>query len=280
MALTRSFAIGDDARAAGELARSLAQRALAKEPDLAEAEVALAGLHLNTGNLVDAATSVARALKLAPTSADAQDICGSMLIELGSLHEGILRLQTSVALEPRLAYTAWRRARAYALLGDWERCDAIFADAPEDADGKNLYWLSRLRIALWRNEQDKAESFRRGIGGEKFFFLGISNAMCELLETGVVPSHAFSSIESWTRGATVRRLAFLDQLRAEMLAYAGDYRGALRAVGDAEAHGLFDISWVDACPLLDPLRSMPLFQALRTRIETRIAPAKLALAGT
>ena len=102
--------------------------------------------------------------------------------------------------------------------------------------------------------------------------------MCDLLETGVVPARAFDSISGWTKGATVRRLAFLDQLRAEMLAYAGDVRGALRAVGDAEAHGLFDLAWIDNCPLLEPLRAMPVYRALRTRIETRILPAKQALA--
>jgi serine/threonine-protein kinase len=76
-------------------------------------------------------------------------------------------------------------------------------------------------------------------------------------------------LDAWRANGTLRRRAFLSQLRAEILAFAGDISGAFEAVRAAEADGLFDVAWLERCPLFHEVCNVPGAGDLRLRIDER-----------
>ena len=42
--------------------------------------------------------------------------------------------------------------RARALLGEWDAVDAAFQRVPAEAAAKVAHWLTRIRLALWRDD--------------------------------------------------------------------------------------------------------------------------------
>ena len=279
MAMVRQFALEDCAHEAAAVARSLAERALELAPHVAEAHIALAGLGLNLGDATAAAGEIREALELAPAMGEAHDICGQLLIELGSLEQGIVSLQTAYALEPGLSHTQWRIARARALLGEWDRCDAMFEWVPDDEDGLNLYWLSRVRMSMWNRKTERAAAFRKALAVAPFFFRDFLLDISSMLETGVLPRTLLPMIDRWYERGTVRRRAFLAQMRAEVLAFAGHLEYAVLAIVQADCAALVDVAWLDHCPLLAPVRHDPRFIAVRERVNDRAAMALAALGG-
>ena len=278
-ALTRRFALQTNAESSAELARSLAERALLLSPHLAEARVVLAALNLNHGRPALATRELGVALALSPTLADAQDMAGHLLIELGPIEEGIDRLRAGITLEPRLVHTRWRIARALALLGRWDQCYAMFDRLPEADDARHLFWFTRARLAMWRGDSATVATFEHEIGEGGAYFCVLSNAMCRLTRGGSTADPVFAAIDSLEEGCNPRRFAFLEQLRAEMLARLGEHDGAVDAIERAEKAGLVDVSWLDRCPLLDPMRHGPRFQAVRAIVHARAQKALSALAS-
>lgn len=59
------------------------------------------------------------------------------------------------------------------------------------------------------------------------------------------------------RSGPIRRVAFNGQLRAEILLHVGRTEGALEALAASDAHRLFDIMWLERCPILELLRHHP-----------------------
>ncbi len=270
VALMRRFALEDAASDVAETAQKLAVRALALSPDRADAHVALAGLHLSRGELGDAARHLGRALTLAPTLADAQEMAGQLLIELGPLDEGVLRLEAAVALEPRLFEAQYRRARGLALRGDWSASDGVFRlFTPDNDDVCNAYWLTRIRLAMWRRQRSQADGFVREIGERKFYFRGLCLELCGLLARREGPRTILSRLDAFSMGASPRRRAFLAQIRAEVLAFAGETDDALDALATADSAGLLDLVWLDACPLFADLQDDVRFFSVRARVAAR-----------
>ena len=70
-------------------------------------------------------------------------------------------------------------------------------------------------------------------------------------------------------GGTARRRAFIHQFRAESYAMKRDTRRTLEALESASEAGLFDVQWLDHCPLFDTMRGMLRFEAVRRSAHTR-----------
>jgi hypothetical protein len=66
-----------------------------------------------------------------------------------------------------------------------------------------------------------------------------------------------------------RRRAFVGQLIAEAAAYSNDVQTALAMIEFAIGEGLFDLHWLDKCPLLDNVRADPGLAPLRAVIKKR-----------
>src|SRR5262249_893830 len=76
-----------------------------------------------------------------------------------------------------------------------------------------------------------------------------------------------------------RRRSFMGQLATEAAAYSGDLPVAFELVELAIAEGLFDLHWLDRCPLLGGMRADPKFASVRVRIKTRADAILDALYG-
>jgi serine/threonine-protein kinase len=281
MALMRRFGMAADEHVAS-LARSLAERALAQAPQLGEARVALVGLHLNAGELTQAAREARTMLARAPSSPDAHQLYGRILIELDRIERALRHLETARVLEPRLDLIRYDAARAHALLGDWGAADAAFDRAPTSDDELNPYWIFRARLCLWRRDRERAARVVPEAEATRPFALRRAVlALLALAVDGHVTPEMLAQVRQGAdeSGVVLRRRAFYLQLLTEVLVYAGQPDGALDALAASSDAELFDVAWLDRCPLLDPLRRDPRFAPIRRAVSDRAAAMRAILEG-
>ena len=79
--------------------------------------------------------------------------------------------------------------------------------------------------------------------------------------------------------ATWRGRSLFHQCRCEFALVRDRHDEALVALGDAVAVGLFDLSWLDGCPILAPLRSSPRFLELRSTVAQRAQAIQTGLSA-
>jgi hypothetical protein len=123
----------------------------------AEAYLASASFKLNTGDAINAVKDLATALIRAPMLAQAHEMAGRVLVELGSLGEARHHYETASALDPtRTPVISMELARLDALEGWWERADRRIETLLEDPD-RSLIQLASVfqsRLAGWRGDRD------------------------------------------------------------------------------------------------------------------------------
>jgi serine/threonine-protein kinase len=265
----------------GDRGRRAAERALALAPHLGEARIALANYALNMGDAVEAARATHEALAVSPGSSEVHDMRGRLLTELGEPDEGIGYLRTAIALEPLNGRAKSDMVRALALLGHWPAVDATLAGWAAQPDNSIFYWFMSARLALWRHDVAWAERIRDAVQTSDFPLKQPVIDFTALTIDGTVMPSLATVAETWGKMASraKRRPLFFRQLSAEVFAFIGKTDVALDAVESAADFGLIDITWVDRCPLLAPLRSSPRFLASRAKIADRARAALDALNG-
>ena len=82
-----------------------------------------------------------------------------------------------------------------------------------------------------------------------------------------------------SRIGTQRRQAFVAQLAAEAAGVVGDADECLALLLHANACGLFDLPWLDRCPVLQPIRGEPRFAIIRSDVAERALAIHDALFG-
>ncbi len=277
IALCRRFAFDDFAENAADRVLSLAGRSLTLLPDRGEPHVAIASIRINMGDAVGGANELRRAIQLSPRSPDANELYGRLLCEVGRTEEGIARGQLAMTLEPGLEGIRFEVARVRALEGNWGEADAIFAKFPEGLMA-NVYWISRWRVVFWKEDRKLAARLLELVSAQEF---GIKHAVIGMLSTcvhGFAPPELLLELDSRAHaGRALRRRAFFRQLKAEVLAYTNDVEGALVALVESEEAGLFDVFWLDRCPLFDKMRKEPRFIAVRDKVQARASEVLGAL---
>ena len=282
LALARRVSVVRDDGDRHELARKTVARALALAPQMGEPYAALAAIQTHDGDTLGAARSVRKALQLSPQLADAHDQCARMLSETNATVEALLSAQHAIQLEPRLVHLRYVMARVSGLLGDWEEVDRIFRVPPADTDDANLYWMIRTRLVSWTRNKDKAAELLVELdAAPTFTFQMMVRGMCGVMLKGDMPLPARAFLEDRTHDetATKRTRAFFCQLMAELLGAVHDGEGALAAVEEACACGLYDLLWLDRCPLLDEIRDTERFQTARKDVEARSTAVVAILTG-
>ena len=277
MALCRRFAFDESAEESAERALALAQKALEIDPTRGEPRVAIASIRFNFGESKLAAAELRRALDATPQSADANELAGRILCEAGRPEDGIARLYAAMALEPGLDGAKFDIARARALLGDWEESDSFFKRLPEDSLA-NMYWIARWRLVMWRRDVKQAESLLRLLPDMSF---GIKHAAIGMfgvtLHKSISPEALLELDQRAKVGRALRRRAFFRQMKAEVLAYLGDEAGMLDSLEESAQAGLFDITWLERCPLFDGRRDSPRFAKVREIVQARASEVLEAL---
>jgi serine/threonine-protein kinase len=270
MAQIRVFAHDDGASLAGEEAKLAAERALAVAPELGEARVALATYLLCVGDAVGAAREVTRALASSPGLADAHDLAGRILIEAGASDQGVASLKRALSFEPRLTVSAMALAREHALRGEETLAEEMLRMGEHDPVTETVRGYTRARLALWTGDRERVKTVL-GVLGANGAALGPFESL-RAFAGGPLgdPRDGLELARLATAGGkAARRRSFYGQIRAELYLFLGEREMALTALEGADAAHLFDVVWLDRCPIFAPLRGDPRFVAVRAHVAER-----------
>jgi serine/threonine protein kinase/tetratricopeptide (TPR) repeat protein len=248
------------------LALAVARQTVALAPTFAEARHVLGATLLQAGDFRGATLEFRQAIARSPGFAEAHGALGRILAEAGDLLLGIRFLETAHTLDPYAQLHSIALARSHALLGDWERCNAV-CDAVDALGADTVPWV---RFLMWRRDLAGAEALLASLvarGGSASRWMTVLRIM-----VGDKMPERFSVMPEGSPGpgsGDPRRRAFLLQLEAEAAAFFGDYDRALAQVRGSAEVGLIDIAWMDLCPLLAPLRQDPQFSLIREPVARR-----------
>jgi serine/threonine-protein kinase len=269
LALARQLTFEQDDSVSREAGTAVA-RALSLARDRPEPHLASALLELQRNDNIACARAVRVAMAIAPHHADVHDVLGILTLEVNSPPAGIAHLYTAMTLDPTLMHCRWWIARAYALLGEWARCDALFENPPTDEQECNGYWMSRARSLLYRRTPEREARFDAEFAAAPAFDLRPTIAMALAWVRSPVRSGAASLLS--VMGRSVRHQGHIACLLAELAAAANlPAEETMKALRAADAAEIIDVVWLDLCPLFADLRDTPDFRAIRTSLAVRAA---------
>ena len=282
MALSRRVYFDAEQPTALAAATAAVEALLARRPDLPEVQIAAGHVKLHQGDPINAAQHLRRAIASAPHLAEAHEWLGRMLLEAAHLDEGMARLETALALDPRLELARWEIARAHALEGDWDEYDRVARELIGVARLRATPWTARF--AAWRGD---LRTFSEIAGGASQTALdtGLGHAftveLLALVADRSWASHGPALVDLAMTAPTVssRRRSLMCQLAAEMAGQFGDTDAIGRLVTRAVDHGFFDRHWLERCPLLEAARTAGVLDAARTAVAKRARRILDALYG-
>jgi hypothetical protein len=138
--------------------------------------------------------------------------------------------------------------------------------------------LVAARLAVWRNDADLPDppAFDAPIQPTTQAVLAFVE-MVRGLRSGVQMDP--SEFERIHPRGSARLEAVARQMGAEVYCSIGWYDLAFEQIDKTIAAGLFDVSWMDACPVLGPLRTDPRWAERRDVVARRAAAVLAALQG-
>ncbi len=251
--------------------------ALSTGPQMVESHLAAGHLEQQVGDPAVAAAHYRVAIACAPHSPEAHDLLGRMLLEAGYLDAALTRLEHAAAISPDFRTVQWEIARAMALEQRWDEHDRILAhDHLPDRP------IARTRLLWWRGDLEGVRARRKagklaGVFDPELFDLLLAGILDDAWERVREPLIAKAVDRSWP---SQRRRGFVAQLVAEVAGYAGDADACSHVLAHAAQYArLFDLHWLDRCPMLARARSSPAFALVREQIQARSRAIYDALYG-
>jgi eukaryotic-like serine/threonine-protein kinase len=247
-----------------EAAKATAQQAVALAPALAETRLALALTLFQAGDCVGAIRELKEALRRNPSLAEAQAHLGRILVEIGHIEEGMRWMESAKALDPEVPLVTAELPRAYALLGRWDEADRLQAADAKASIGNTV---ARARLLSWHRDVAGAKALLAALGPNVHALPAVILDLVIKGDSGswTFPPELFPS----ERSGAWRRLAFMDQITAEVHAVRGDPKAALTATTRSIDAGLIDLAWLERCPLLSELPRLPGYAAVHARLWQR-----------
>jgi serine/threonine-protein kinase len=174
-------------------------------------------------------------------------------------------------------------ARVYTLLGDWE--SATRALGPVPSRGAFGHVIVRSRLLMWRRDVHGLEAILRE-NPDLLTTPSVDLPSASFLRDVANPFTAATLMRRLIGMATEeapgripRRAAFAQQIAAEAAGFGDAVGPLLDHVEGADRYGLFDIVWMDKCPMLECARSDPRFVAVRDRVAARAREVLANLGG-
>ena len=283
-ALARSYGVEGRGEDVARVAQEVAEKALALEPALAEARVALAMVHLYRGEGVASASELRRALASNPNDPSALELAGRVRLEVGPVETAAELLTAALEGEPTLNEARYSLARAWATIGRWDHAATTLGPTPTACREVVPFMLHRSRFLLWERNVDAIDAVARELPQLAALFgpaeLRAVDALLTVGRHRTVSAREHEVLQTLfptDAKITQRRAAFNAQIRAEVYLACRDFDAALRAILEADANGLIDLTWLERCPLLDEVRQHPTFSNVRRATEMRAARIRDAL---
>jgi serine/threonine-protein kinase len=251
--------------------RALVDRAIRTEPQLGEAQLARGYLALHTADPVTAVIAFRDAIARSPSLGLAHASLACLLLEANRIEDGKARLHAARRLSPGFLELGVEVARSLALCGEWEMACAEFASHKSlRLPSSTVNWI---RVLAYRGDRAGIAQAREELAAHGPEPLGIVTAGLALADVYLGERSARSVYsggdETVSEGVSSRRRSYVCQLGAELAGFGGDAAQAIRFIEIAERCGLFDLLWMERCPLLDTVRGDPQFPALLDRVARR-----------
>ena len=266
------FSSHGDVEQARATATSAVADALARAPGLPETHLAAGALAVQNGDVPRALHELKRVLELAPSQPLALEYIGRLLCECGRTEEGLRHIELSAELDPTLFFGLLEQARHFALHRAWPEFSATMAEIERrGAHSRSAPYFVGLRAAMWRGIPDLIERWATESqlhASQNKLLVTIADVMLRAREIGELDAMLD---EQLTRGITRRYAQFAHQMAAEVAGALGQPERAASHVERACAIGLYDIEWIDLCPVLGECRRQPGFADLRRAVRERAA---------
>ncbi len=254
-------------------AQDYAQRALQSAPSHPEPRLALARVHTERLEFGAATAHLRQVIAQAPSNADAHDLLGRILREVGPLESSIRHLQTALDLNPHMYISRWDLAPALALQGRFEEVDRLLELPVDSEQERNAREAARTRIDMWRAQPRwLAEGEERPLQPSSPQVRLMCAFRRELMQLGEL-SEAHQDFRRRALSMSLPGTRFnlmIRQLAAEAMSKVGEVDEALTELEAAARDGLRDIMWLERCPLFDDFRDHPRFRALRDVVQARV----------
>ncbi len=242
-----------------------------------EAFLAAAQLRFNQGADERAARDLGTAIARVPMSSQAHELAGKILLEVDGTAEARHHYETAIGLDPGRAVIAGVDvARIDALDGKWQECDARIAPLLADPDPAiaQLGLVNQARFATWRGDRELviglASRFSQRLG---LTATSVFRLMSHVASTGAMDPAMWKAFRDQPHNARqpLRQYLLRFQLIAELSLLIGDYQVSLEALEKCAQAGLFDVTWLDHCPLFMGLAARSGFNAVRRIVAARAA---------
>ncbi len=259
-----------------EVARRSVSRAVAHAPELPQTMLASALLNLQTGSPRRGVRELRRAASLDPENGEALEHLGRLALEIGHLDLGFDLLAQAITVDPNRTNAMLDQARYSAILGRIGRFEAIMAQLvalEEHGGGDPVGRLAvEMRVAGWFGDLPRAqrcyESARKFRNPANAIIMDFGRALL-----GDVPAAAVEDLLIDLRTRTLNPSFIMLALKAgtEILCLRGDQERALTGLTEAANQHLLDLTWLEHCPGLDPIRDDPGFAHARNVVQRRVA---------
>jgi TolB-like protein/predicted Ser/Thr protein kinase len=234
--------------------RELTEKALALDPNLADAHVMRGRLHLNyTWDWSAAETALKRAIELAPGQPWAYETYAWLLLGQGRRDEAIAAARTARSLDPKSSYMVFTEGRVLHRVRRYKEAESAYLAAlsldpgrPQAFAGLTQLYATQGRFAEAREivaRRDRLPSARPWSG----------------------PPAVLEALSGNTEAARQLALKLLPGEQARIHVVLGDYDAAFRALNQAVTdRSVLAPQWTD--PDFDPLRADPRFARVVDRM--------------
>jgi tetratricopeptide (TPR) repeat protein len=207
---------------------------------------------------------------ISPTSAFTNAYLGVLRAETGRVEDGRELLQIAHELDPMLSFPVLQLAWIAAVSDDWTTYERHLATMRRTQTAS--LWLPKLelRVACWKGDHAALERALAEIAA----FPNSDSRTTELLAAvlmseGELDERLRQIVAHVDTLGNLRYRAYILQIFTEATCYLGHPERALPLLREALDAYLLDLFWLERCPTLAALRTLPSYAALHAELRHR-----------